>query len=225
MKTNKNKLFFTGFAFIIAFVVWTTLIQVVDVQSIGVNNTNVGLATINRWFHSLTGVNMTLYTVTDWLGLIPIFVCMLFGFMGLVQWIKRKSLLKVDFSVIISGIYYVIVILCYLIFEEITINYRPILINGVMEASYPSSTTLLVLCVMPTLVFLTNRMLKSNKIKSAISVITFLFSSFMVMGRLISGVHWLTDIMGSVFLSMGLFCIYKSIIIMKENEGDFYGIW
>ncbi len=225
MKTNKNKLFFTGFAFIIAFVVWTTLIQVVDVQSIGVNNTNVGLATINRWFHSLTGVNMTLYTVTDWLGLIPIFVCMLFGFMGLVQWIKRKSLLKVDFSVIISGIYYVIVILCYLIFEEITINYRPILINGVMEASYPSSTTLLVLCVMPTLVFLTNRMLKSNKIKSAISVITFLFSSFMVMGRLISGVHWLTDIMGSVFLSMGLFCIYKAIIIMKENEGDFYGIW
>ena len=225
MKTNKNKLFFTGFAFIIAFVVWTTLIQVVDVQPIGVNNTNVGLATINRWFHSLTGVNMTLYTVTDWLGLVPIFVCMLFGFMGLVQWIKRKSLLKVDFSVIISGIYYVIVILCYLIFEEITINYRPILINGAMEASYPSSTTLLVLCVMPTLVFLTNRMLKSNKIKSAISVITFLFSSFMIMGRLISGVHWLTDIMGSVFLSMGLFCIYKAIIIMKENEGDFYGIW
>lgn len=217
MKTNKNKLFFTGFAFIIAFVVWTTLIQVVDVQSIGVNNTNVGLATINRWFHSLTGVNMTLYTVTDWLGLIPIFVCMLFGFMGLVQWIKRKSLLKVDFSIIISGIYYVIVILCYLIFEEITINYRPILINGVMEESYPSSTTLLVLCVMPTLVFLTNRMLKSNKIKLAISVITFLFSSFMVMGRLISGVHWLTDIMGSVFLSMGLFCIYKAIIMMKEN--------
>ena len=217
MATKKSRLIFTGFAFIIVFVIWTILIQAFDVQPIGLNGTNVGFATINGRFHSLTGVNMTLYTITDWLGLVPIFVCMLFGVMGLAQWIKRKSLLKVDFSIIISGIYYVIVILCYLIFEESAINYRPILINGFMEASYPSSTTLLVMCVMPTLVFQSNRRLKNSKASLFICAVTFLFTAFMVIGRLISGVHWLTDIIGSVLLSIGLFCIYKAIASAKEN--------
>ena len=78
MKTNK-RLFFTGMAFIILFALWTVLIQIIDVKSIGVNGTDVGFATINSRFHSLIGVNMTLYSITDWAGLVPIFVCMLFG--------------------------------------------------------------------------------------------------------------------------------------------------
>ena len=135
MKTKGMKNLISGIVFIISFVIWTILILTLDVQPIGVRGTNIGSATINGWFHSLTGVNMTLYTVTDWLGLVPIFICMIFGFLGFVQLIKRKNLLKVDFDIIILGVYYVIVILCYLIFEMHPINYRPILINGCMEAS------------------------------------------------------------------------------------------
>ena len=37
---------------------------------------------------------MTLYTITDWLGIVPIFICLCFGVMGLVQLIERRSLLK-----------------------------------------------------------------------------------------------------------------------------------
>lgn len=218
MKTKGIKNLISGIVFIIAFMIWTILILILDVQPIGVKGTNIGFATINSWFYSLTGVNMTLYTITDWLGLVPIFICMFFGLVGLIQLIKRKNLLKVDFDIIILGVYYVIVILCYLIFEMYPINYRPILINGFMEASYPSSTTLLVLSVMPTLVFQANQRLKSITLKRFITIFAVAFSVFMVAGRLISGVHWLTDIIGSCLLSSGLFYVYKGIVLWNSMK-------
>ena len=216
MKTNEKTTLITGIILIFAFAVWTMLIQIIDVQAVGINNTNIGFATFNTWFHSLTGANMTLYTITDWLGLVPVFVGVCFGFLGFIQLIKRKNLLKVDFDIRLLGVYYIIVVFCYLIFEMIPINYRPIFINGFAEASYPSSTTLLVLGVMPTLIFQANRRIKSDKIKKIICVITILFSVFMVVGRLVSGVHWITDIVGSILLSMGLFYIYKGVVLWNS---------
>ena len=213
-KIGKKSLVSSG-AFIFTFVIWTIMIKTIDVQAVGVNDTEIGFATINKWAHSLTGVNMTLYTITDWLGLVPVFVCILFGFMGFIQLIKRKSLLKVDSDIIFLGVYYIIVIFAYLAFEEIPINYRPILINGVMESSYPSSTTLLVLSVMPTLAFQANRRINNSMVKRAVIVTTTAFSAFMVIGRLLSGVHWITDIIGSILLSAGLFYAYKFLMSIK----------
>ena len=218
MRKSGKKLLFAGSIFIVAFITWTILIQKVDVKTLGVNGTNIGFATINCWFHKLTGVHMMLYTITDWLGLIPIFICMIFGVMGLVQLIQRRSLLKVDYDIIFLGIYYVIVIFGYLIFEMIPINYRPILIEGFMEASYPSSTTLLVLGVMPTLIEQVNRRSESLIVKRIVQVLVICFSAFMVLGRLIAGVHWLTDIAGSIMLSAGLFCFYKAAVILCHKE-------
>lgn len=214
LKTN----FCTGSILLISFLAWTILIQTIDVQSIGVNASTVGFATFNSWFHNLTGVHMAIYMITDWLGLVPVFVCMVFAGMGFRQLIKRKSLFKVDYDIIVLGIYYMVVIMGYLIFEEIPINYRPILIEGRMEASYPSSTTLLVLSVMPTLVEQTNRRLKSQCMRRIIQIATTIFSVFMVIGRLISGVHWFTDIVGGILLSAGLFYIYKAVILWKYKE-------
>ena len=219
MKTNEKRIFFAGCLLVILFVIWTWLVQTIDVQSVGVNGTNIGFATFNCWFHKLTGVHMTLYTITDWLGLIPLFVCIMFGGLGVVQLIKRRSLLKVDLDVTFLGIYYVIVIIGYLIFEMFPVNYRPILIQGVMEASYPSSTTLLVLGVIPTLREQTNRRVENVVVKRSVSVLAMCFSVFMVMGRLISGVHWFTDIVGAIILSEGMFLIYKaSILSICEEE-------
>lgn len=217
MKKKEKRLFICGLGLIAAFAVWTLLIKTVDVQNVGQGKTDIGFAAFNVWFHKLTGVNMALYTVTDWLGLIPLLVCLIFGGIGLFQLIKRKSLLKVDCDIILLGIYYILVIFGYLIFEAVPINYRPILIGGFMEASYPSSTTLLVLSVMPTLVFQADRRLKSSAVKKAVSIFSVLFSAFMVIGRLISGVHWFTDILGAVMLSAGLYCLYKAASLLLLN--------
>ena len=218
MKTKERKTIKSGVILVIAFALWTLLIQIIDVKTAGVNGTEIGFATINTWFHSVTGENMMLYNITDWLGLVPIFICMLFGCVGLIQLLKRKSIFKVDFDIIVLGIYYVIVICGYLIFEMIPINYRPILINGFQESSYPSSTTLLVLSVMPTLIFQSKLKLKNTTLKRIISIIAIVFSMFMVVGRLASGVHWVTDIIGSVLLSAGLFYIYKGIVLWNSAK-------
>ena len=214
MKKNGKKLLILGTALLVMFVIWTCLIQCVDVQSAGQKGTEIGFATFNCWFHRVTGVHMAIYTITDWLGLVPIFVCMTFGGVGFVQLIKRKSLFKVDRDLIFLGIYYVVVICGYLIFEMIPINYRPILIDGMLEASYPSSTTLLVLSVMPTLIFQVNRRSANPVLKEIVRGLTILFSAFMVIGRLIAGVHWFTDIVGAVILSTGLYCLYKAMALL-----------
>lgn len=218
MKRNGKKLLALGIMLAAAFVLWTVLIQTAYVKPVGQNGTNIGFALLNKWFFELTGVHMVLYTVTDWLGLVPIFVCMAFGAVGLFQLIKRKSLLKVDYDIILLGIYYIVVIFGYLIFEIIPINYRPIAINGRIEASYPSSTTLLVLSVMPTLAFQVKRKIKNVAAVRGIVALTVAFSAFMVIGRLVSGVHWFTDIFGGVLLSAGLFYIYKAIVELISGD-------
>ncbi len=201
-----------------AFIVWTILIMHIDVQKAGVQDTEVGFATLNVWFHRVTGVHMTIYTITDWLGLVPIFICMCFGMLGFCQLVKRRSLMKVDPDILLLGIYYIVVILGYLLFEMVTINYRPVLIEGRPEASYPSSTTLLVLSVMPTLKFQADRRIRSLLTQKVITAFVIVFSVFMFIGRLIAGVHWITDIVGSVLLSFGLYMTYKFTVIYADRK-------
>ena len=218
MKKNGKQVLFLGGIFIIAFAIWTALIQMVDVQPLGQNATNIGFATFNCWFHRLTNVNMTIYTITDWMGLVPVVICLIFAGIGLVQLIKRRSLFRVDADIMILGVYFVIVFLAYAIFEMIPINYRPILIEGIMEASYPSSTTLLVLSVMPVLIEQIQRRLSGIGVKRIITIAAIAFSVFMVTGRLISGVHWFTDIVGGVLLSAGLFTVYKAVVMLTIKK-------
>ena len=206
-----RKSFIVSMCLLTAFVLWTVAICFVDVRAIGPQGSSVGFAGINSFVHNLTGVHWGLYTITDWLGLVPLFVCMGFGILGLVQWIKRKSICKVDHDILILGGFYIITIAAYLLFESVVINYRPELINGYLEASYPSSTTLLVMCVMPTAVMQFNSRIKSKVIRNIIAVAIIAFIAFMVIGRLVSGVHWFTDIVGGALLSAGLVTMYYSV--------------
>ena len=216
MKRNKT-LLFTSVAFIFAFILWTILICYVDVSPIGPKDSHVGFATLNGMIHSLTGVNMTLYVITDWLGLVPIFIAFCFTVLGLIQLIKRKSILKVDRSIISLGVFYIAVIIVYILFEYVVINYRPVLINGYLEASYPSSTTMLTLTVMITAIIQLRSRIKTKSLKTVITLIIALFTAFMVIGRLLSGVHWITDIIGGILISLGLICMYYYAHIAWKN--------
>ena len=227
MKQKETQTFWQGLLLLILFGIWTLLIQTVDVGIAGETGTDVGFVTLNQWFHHGTGVHLGLYTATDWLGLVPVAVCLGFGGLGFSQLLRRKSLFRVDGDILLLGVYYIAVIAGYLIFEMFPINYRPVLIEGRLEASYPSSTTLLVLCVMPTLVFQGNRRIKSQRSRKLSGILVGLFSAFMVVGRTLSGVHWFTDIVGSVLLSGGLFRLYKALVSLfwdKKSGGSKHGV-
>ncbi|MBQ8859953.1 MAG: phosphatase PAP2 family protein [Ruminococcus sp.] len=197
---------------LIAFVMWTIAVRFIDVQAIGPQESSVGFATINRFVHNLTGVHMSLYTITDWLSLVPLVFVMGFSTLGLIQWIKRKHLLKVDYNILILGGFYIATMAVYVLFEMLVVNYRPILINGYLEASYPSSTTMLIMCVMPTAIMQFNSRIKNEVFKRWVATAITIFIIFMVIGRLISGVHWFTDIVGGALLSAGLVLMYRAII-------------
>lgn len=210
MKTKKNvRITLTTF---IAFVLWTVAITKIDLQAIGPRGTVVGFATLNDAFHKMTGVHLWLYEVTDWLGLVAIVFVLGFGVLGLIQLIRRRNLFKVDSDIIILGVFYILVIIGYVVFEEFAINYRPVIIEGRLESSYPSSTTLLILCVMPTAILQLKNRIKSVVIKNIIVLVISVFTLFMVVGRTISGVHWLTDMIGGILLSISLVMLYRTLI-------------
>lgn len=186
------------------FVLWTVLVRFIDVQPIGPEGSMVGFAALNGWFHRLTGVHMALYTITDWLSIIPLGIAAGFGLLGLCQWVKRKSIRRVDRDLLMLGCFYGAVLAVFALFEVMVINYRPILIEGVLEPSYPSSTTMLVMCIIPTAVMRCRR--------KWLSVLLTAFAIFMVAARLLSGVHWLSDIIGGALLSGGLVSLYASRI-------------
>lgn len=212
MKKENKKNFFIAVFLLITFVLWTVSVRFIDVGTIGPRNSAVGFSTINKFVHSLTGVNMSLYTITDWLGLVPIFFAFGFAILGLIQWIKRKNILKVDYSILVLGGFYIATIAAYILFEMVIVNYRPILINGYLEVSYPSSTTLLVLCVMPTAIMQFNTRIKNKILKKFVIFLLAAFIAFMVIGRFISGVHWFSDIIGGILLSSGLVIFYHFVI-------------
>ena len=215
MKKGSKKVFLVAAGLFAAFVVWTVLVRLVDVRPIGPRGSNVGFSTLNGAFHRMTGVHMTLYTVTDWLGLVPIGVAFGFAVVGLCQWIQRKSMLRVDRSILVLGGFYLAVMAAYVFFEMVVVNRRPVLIEGYLEASYPSSTTMLVLCVMPTAMLQFHDRIKKCAIRWCVLLIIAAFAAFMVIGRLLSGVHWITDIIGGGLISASLVMAYVSIVYSK----------
>lgn len=208
----KKRIFCAALCTLLIFLLWTAAIQIVDVRPIGPRGTAVGFASINRFMHGFTGVHMGLYTLTDRLSLVSLMFVMDFGILGLVQWIDRKQLLKVDHDILMLGVFYVIVLAAYALFEVLIVNYRPVLIDGRLEASYPSSTTMLVMCVMPTAAMQLNARIKNGLIRRWVSSSIIAFTVFMVVGRFLSGVHWFTDIIGGALLSTGLVLLYKAML-------------
>lgn len=211
MKKTKGKLFGIAGILLAAFALWTLAVQHIDVQAIGPNGSSVGFAGLNSWVHDLTGVHMGLYVLTDWLGLVPMGFVLGFAVLGLVQWMRRRKLFRVDHDILLLGGFYLLVLILYLVFETVAVNARPVLIDGRLEASYPSSTTMLVLCVIPTAMMQLRARIRNTKVRTIVLTILAVFTACMVVGRLIAGVHWFTDIIGGVLLSAGLVALYDAI--------------
>ena len=216
MKADLKKQLYLSYGFLITFLLWTVLICFADVKPIGPEQSEVGLAGLNGAFHKMTGEHMWMYELTDFLSIIPLALIAFFGLIGLAQWIKRKALIRVDYDILVLGGFYAVVMAVFLLFEKVVINYRPILIEGVLEASYPSSTTMLCMCVLPTAIMQFQHRIQDDTIRKYVRIGGSIFTALMVLFRLISGVHWLTDIIGGALFSAGMVLLYDTVCKMKK---------
>lgn len=196
-------------------IIYIVLVKFVDVKPIGPNNSKVGLAAMNNWFKNLIGTNNFMYKVSEVLGIILLLLVVIYGCIGLYQVIKRKSLLKVDREILVLGGFYVVVFILYILFDKVAINYRPILMDGELEPSFPSSHTMLALCVGLSSLIVSKEYFNKKYI-NVINIITCVLSALVLAGRMLSGAHWLSDIFGGVIISCTLLAYFKLIYEYKK---------
>ena len=214
MKKKRN-IILSAIMTIIA-VVYTYLVKTVDVKKIGPNDSYVGFSKLNGWFSNLIGKNMSLYKITEVLGIIVILIVLVYGLIGLLQLIKRKSFFKVDREIYILGGLYVMMALVYIFFEKFIINYRPVLIDGELEASYPSSHTILAICICVSSLIMSKKYIPEKYLKIT-NIITILLLLGVFLGRVISGVHWISDIIGGVIISITLLMYFYTLYSSKSK--------
>ena len=199
---KKKKLFLASCILLFIAIIYTLLVKYVDVSNIAPDGSNVGFATINSKFRDLVGLNMTWYKITKYLGLVPIAMCGCYALLGLYQLIKTKSLKKVDMHIYALGAFYVVFAILYVLFEKIALNYRPFMIDGELEASFPSTHTLLAVCICGSSLLASKYFIKNEVLLKVTNIFTWLVMIAIVIGRTISGVHWLTDIIGGIIISL-----------------------
>ncbi len=217
--SKKKKSILYSVLLIITSIVYTIIVAKVDVKPIGPLESKVGLASINKFFMDLIGSNMKLYKLTEYLGYIPILMAGVYALIGLIQLIKRKSLKEVDREIYILACFYVIVLGVYLLFEKLVINYRPILMEGALDPSYPSSHTILALCFCGSSIIINNILFKDNKYAKYANILSFILIFAITIGRFISGVHWFSDILGGIIISLTLLQLFKTALrIFKRRS-------
>jgi len=218
---KKKNAYILGSVFLAISVVFSVLTKIVDVGvSKCVPDTKIGFSAINNGFHTLTGYNMTLYNITDVMGIIAIGFGLIFGLEGLIQWITRKNLFKLDRYIYCLGSTYALLGILYVLFEKIAVNYRPIIMEGetVAEASFPSSHTLLICAIITTGLIQVNRLFAGKKaLVVAFDIFGALYFATAVTLRLLSGVHWLTDIVASLLITTSITFFYYAA--SKEEKG------
>ena len=216
MSRNKRSFIFSGILFLL-FIIFTVVVKIVDVHSIGPEGSLVGLATINNSFKDVLPLNETIYKVSEILGYISLLIVAMYGIIGIKQLIERKSIFKVDRNILLLGMFYILVAIVYIVFEFVVINYRPVLLDG-LEASYPSSHTVLSICVCISSVIVSNSVLGDKKFVKVFNILSIILMVLIVLTRFLSGVHWLTDILGGILISLALCTLFEAFVNIGNKK-------
>ena len=214
---NKKRVRIISLIFVICAIIYTILVKKIDVDKIGPLNSEVGFSHFNNAVHQLIGVNMEWYEITKYLGVIPFLFVAFFGLIGLKQLLSTKSISGVDNRIIKLGIFYILFCMVYVFFEKNIINYRPTLIDNELEASYPSSHTLLAICLCGSAMMMLKYYINNPKLLKCLNIIAFVLMVAIVIGRVLSGVHWASDILGGMIISIAMLSLLKCGIIDTED--------
>ena len=202
----------------LAFFIFTALLCFVDIAPIGPNGSEIGFATINGAIFDTLGQNDFFYSISEITIYLAILVAAAFASLGAYQLIKRKKLFAVDKTILWLGVIYALAIFFYIAFEIVVIGYRPVLIDGELEAAFPSSHTMLVSTILISAIFAFNKLVRSLALRVTVSVTASIITAVTIVFRLLSGVHWFTDIVGGILLSAALVMLYYALLSIKTKE-------
>lgn len=219
MNNKKIKSSFTsGVLMMILFIIYTIAAKIVDVKAIGPQESKVGFSTVNNFFRNIFEFNEFWYKISEFFGYMAIFIAFIFVIIAVIQIIERKNIWKVDKNIISLGIFYLAVIFWYIFFEKVIINYRPVVFDEGLEASFPSSHTMLAICITGSAAMQFRRYFKYKGVRHCACIIVDFIGVMTVLGRTLSGVHWFSDIVGGVLLSTSMLFLYKAVFFNIEKN-------
>lgn len=210
-KINKNLII--GLMLLLVFVLFTILVKCVDVEAVGPFGSKVGFSHINHDFFEFFGNNSIWNIISDIIFGLSFLIVFCFGMIGFIQLIKRKNLIKVDSNILILGVFYLILALLYFVFEFVAINSRPVLVDGMLKPSYPSTHDMLSLFIIASAeIQLHKYFVVNKKLVLSADIISLCLLILIVVSRLLSGMHWLTDILGAILIALALLFIYNGVL-------------
>ncbi|MCF2640889.1 phosphatase PAP2 family protein [Roseburia hominis] len=215
-KKSKKKFMIAG-GLLFVFILFTVAVMKVDVAAIGPKDSLVGLSKINDFMFKKLGTHPIWDMITEVLLVTAFLIVLLFGVIGIKQLIERKSLWKVEHGILLLAVFYVFLAAFYELFEVVVVNYRPILEDGELAASFPSSHTMLICSIVGSAMVLFDRMLTNKVVRNVVEIIGGIILILAVMGRLLAGVHWFTDILGGVLLSAALVMFYDASVVYMDE--------
>lgn len=177
---------------------------------------------MNDAIFNFFGENKTLDKISDVLLIAMLAIVAGFALSGLVQLIKRNKLKKVDSEILAMVPSLLLLVAVYFVFEKIwVLNYRPILINGIAEPSFPSTHTLIAVTVLGMTMMALPKYIKNRKQRILIDVLALIAMAAMAFLRVASGMHWMTDVLGGVIFGIDLVLVYGGALrIIKERRHE-----
>ncbi len=211
--------YLTAVLLFVLFAIFTLIVKNIDVEAIGPQGSTVGLARFNRLVLDTVKADPNWDRITDLLALVSAAFGAGFMFLALKQVLRRRSLWKVDFGLVLLAAHFVLMCAAYILFEMVIINYRPVLTEEGLEASYPSSHTMFVLCIMIPAVILFHRYLRRHIfLLVLVDILCIALIAQAPVGRIMAGMHWATDVIGACILSAALCMLYYAVLFHYEEE-------
>lgn len=197
--------------------VFTLMVWLINVKPVGPRESSVGLAFLNEPVFKALGVSAKWYGLSEVLGYLALALAGMMGVIGLIQLIHRRKLLKVDPEILSLGILYGVTLLLYILFDKIAINYRPLVVDGLLESSYPSSHTMLSLVVFGSGLWMLKRYFYPGKLQRVLMICAGALLVLTVLARLLSGYHWLTDIIGGILMATMLLAWFDVVLFQLKT--------
>ena len=138
-----------------------------------------------------------------------------FAVLGFFQWIKRKSLKKVDKELLWAILPLSLMAATYVIFEKfIILNVRP---NGSGEPSFPSTHTMVAATIFFITAIILPKYIKSRAARITLDLMMLIFIILVSIGRVLANMHWVSDVCAGLVFAAIFATIYYLIIRRYKN--------